>query len=235
MRKKRNSLVLEHKLFWLGLVAVIVLSLVGMSTGMFTLELATTGKAYQTISHKPAGSELFFEVRNIEGVKDLTIIFLEDAKNMVIEFEEIDALSWKFEGTVYSQFKIFSKDASKIGEMKFTLKLKEAELNKLGLAKDEVRLHLNGQELETKLTKTEGDYVYYETVSNQMGEFVIGKAKPKVEKVVEEPIIEDVEEPVVEEEIFEPEVEEEPIVEEPVPVEKGWLAKIISFFKNLFK
>ena len=236
-RKKRNNPVLKHKLFWLSLAAVIILPLTGMLTGMFTLELATTGKAFQTVSYKLAGSELFFEVKNIEGVKDLTFTFQEDAKNMIIEFEEIDKLSWKFDGAVYSQFKIFSEDASKIGEIKFTLKLNEIELNKLGLSKDGVKLYSNGQELETKLTNEVwpqplAGYVYYEAVSNQMGEFVIGKATVEEKEAVAEEQVEEVAE-VLEEE--EPEaVEKEPIIELPAPVKEGLLSRILSFFRHLF-
>jgi PGF-pre-PGF domain-containing protein len=227
MDGKKKPVGLRHKLFWLILAVVIVLPLTGMLTGMFTLELATSGKAIQTISHKTTGSELFFEVRNIDGLKVLTLNFLEDTKNMIIEFEEVDTLGWKFEGTVYSQFKVSSEDSEKVGEIKFSLKLEEEKLNRLGLSKDEVKLYFSGQELETELIKSDKGYVYYEAVSSGMGEFVIGKAKPKVE---EEPI-EEVEVP---EEEKEPEAAEEQVIEPPAPVKEGLLTKISRFFKNLF-
>ncbi|MBR9683159.1 hypothetical protein GOV03_01325, partial [Candidatus Woesearchaeota archaeon] len=62
---------------------------------------------------------------------------------------------------------------------------------------------------------------FYEANGEGIGEFVIGTAK---EVVVKEPAV-------VEEE---PEVVKEPIIEEPQPVEKTLISKMVSFFKNLF-
>jgi len=236
-KKKKGDSVLEHKGFWLVLAVVIMLPLFGVLTGMFTAELAAD-KSYQTVSFKQAGSELHFEVKKIAGAKEMTIHFVEDAQNMIIEFEELNN-HWKFDGTVYSQFKISSEDASKIGKVKFVLKIKEADLRSLGLFKDEVSLYFEGQELETKLTKLEGEYVFYEAKGEGIGEFVIGKAAE--EKIVIEEAAKEKETAEIPKEVV-PEIVKEKVLvgkasEQPAPVEKSaffnmanpWLIPLIIF------
>lgn len=227
--KKRGTL--KSKLFLVCLIAIFVLALVGLTNP--TLLGLTVGKAVQTVAYEKAGSELFFEVKNIKGVEYVTVNFLEDVKDIKIEFEEVNKVSWGFEGAAYSQFKISSQDEQKIGRLDFSLKLKEGELKGLGLEAEEVRLYGDGQELGTTLIKLEGDYIDYKATAWGMGEFVIGKkaaAKAEEKKTVEEKVEE------VKAEILE---KIEPVTEKPKQFleeqkKEGVISKVKSFFENLF-
>ncbi len=162
----------ESKVFWGVLAIFVVLPLISLIS---LQETSLSGKAVQSISYLKAGNKLFLEV-NVDGVKDLTVTLLSDVKNAKITTAEVKKVSWNFKGTVYSRFKVSSADADKFGEMKFTLKIKEADLKKKGLTKKEVKLYLDGKKLTTTLKYKAGDYLFYEAASPKMGEFVIGKA-----------------------------------------------------------
>lgn len=243
--KKRLEFILQHRLFWVGLVAiVIILPLFGIIE--FDVPLST-GKAVQTISYQKAGAALHFEIRNIDGLKDLTVTFSQDVKNVVIKIDEIKNLGWPFDGTAYVKFRISSDDAPKISELKFTLKINKDSLAKLGLSKEALFLYLDRQALETEFTKEEGDYYYFTATSFKSGEFLIGLAKPEVIEEIPEasetplpsaPLSLPEEAPLPPEaplpsgpiaEI--PPAEEQPL---PLPEEKGFFSKIFSSLKKLF-
>jgi len=244
VRSKKSQSKKVDKPFWSVLGLILTISFVGIILISGNNNL-TGNAAVQTIAYMKAGSELFFEVK-VDGVKEITINFLEDVKGAVIQVEELESINWDFDGTVYSTFKVSSEDKSKIGDWKFQLKLEEEKLNELGLSKGDVKLYLNNKELGTKMldtksTITENGHVYYTATSSDIGEFVIGKAAEKVEPVPEEiipeaPVVEKVPEPIIE--------ELEEVVEEPVPLVgkaieqepegESFFSKIIDFFKGLF-
>ncbi len=118
---------------------------------------------------------MFLEV-NVDGLKDLTLTLISDVKNAKIITEEVKKAGWEFKGTTYSRFKVSSTDADKFKDIQITLKIKEADLNKKGLTKNEVKLYLEGKELSTTFSGKVGEYLFYKAASQKMGEFVIGKA-----------------------------------------------------------
>lgn len=229
--KELKERLLRNKIFWGCLTILIILPVVGLVNQNGS---PIYGKSIQTIAYLKAGNELFFEVRDVAGVKDLRITLLEDLKGAKVLVEEIKEVSWDFSGVAYSQFRISSADAEKIGKIGFTLKINEDDLDILGLSKSEVKLHLAGEELETELTKIDDGYLYYEASSEEMGEFVIGKAEEKEEPVAEPEPEEEVVEPVMEE----PELEQPtqlPLTEEVEEEKKSLFSRIVDFFKNLFR
>ena len=216
---------LEHKAFW-GLLAVIVIlpviSLMNNGGGS-----NINGSAIQNIAFMKTGDKLYLEVDDY-GVKSITFTILENVKNSKVINHELEELNWDFNGKLYSMFEISSEDADKLGNLEFKLKIKEDDLYKISLNRNEVKLYLDGDELDTTLTDIKDDYVYYDVSAEKMGQFVIGKAG-----LVEEVIVgEAVEEPEVIEEIVEPEVQEPaplPVIEE-VEEESGFFAWLKSLF-----
>jgi PGF-pre-PGF domain-containing protein len=221
MKKKRNTRLAEHELFWLVLIIILVLPLVGV-IDLNAFSGSLEGRAIQTVGFVKEGSQIHMDIKDVEGVRLLYINFKEDTKGSIINVEDISMVSWTFDGKVYSRFRISCGDADKIKDVEITLKLKEKKLIQIGLAKQDVKLYAGGEVLDTKLTKSEGDYVYYKAVSDELGEFVIGREIVKKESITEK--AEEI--PLVLE-------EEEPSLEEPMPVSKGVFSKIIYFFKNL--
>lgn len=233
-KKKRPNFILKRSP-WL-ILSVLIILILAFLVGIKN-PFNTTGQAIQSISFIKAGNEMLVQVSDIDGLKLVNFHFLEDTKGAIIKFEAVENLTHSFEGTIYSQFQITSEVADNLGDLDITLKIKEEELIELGLANQDSKLYLDGEELETTQTKIEGNYVYYEAIAPNLGEFVIGKAKPKPKpepEPVEETIVGKVPEtpePIEEE----PEIEETPpVIEQPTPVEEGFFSKIINFFKNLF-
>lgn len=226
---RKVDFLLHHRFFWLGLALIIIIlpffSLISLDVPL------PSGKAVQTIAYEKAGTSLHFEVKNIDGLKEAILYFSEDVKNMVVNFEKIDLPS-SFLGLSYSAFRVSSPDADKIEKIKFTLKLSEAELAKLNLPKDEVRLYLNNEEFETKLTKTKDNYIFYEATADQLGDFILGKkSPPKVLEEKPEAPAEEIPPPVVKEPKELPPALEQPA---PPPVKKGLFSRLGSLIKNLF-
>jgi PGF-pre-PGF domain-containing protein len=231
--------ILEHKVFWIVLAFIFILPIVVLMSQVGQNNLA--GNAIQTISYLQAGNDIFFEV-NVAGVKSISLTTLEDVKAVKVLTEEIDNVNWNFNGKVYSMFEVSSFDEEKFTNLVFTLRIQEVDLKSIGLKKEDVRIYQDGEELNIELTRMDDDYVYYELVSNEMGEFLIGKEDIQVEdvviveeaEVVEEPIKPELEQPtplpVIEEEVSEEQVE--PVVEE---VEsKGFFTGAKDFFVELF-
>lgn len=230
--KKKIDFVTNHA-FWIGLAIIFILPLIGLMS--WDLSSPSTGKATQTLSFYKAG-DLLMEVTQVTSVEKLEIQFVEDVKGFTVDVESIDTLTQKFDGTVYSQFKISSSDDSKIGEIKIHLKLKEADINSLGLIKNDIKIYHNGEEITTKLTKTKNNYIYYEATIDQLGEFVIGKSslvRKEKAAVIPPQEYEEVNE-IINPEVLEPEEPVEiipPTTEEPKP---SIFSRIAAFFKNLF-
>ena len=113
-------------------------------------EASVTGNAaVQTIAYMKAGSELDFEVRDITGLKSVTIEFKETVKNAVITFEEVKTVAWDFQGTAISKFRISSKDEDKFGQIDFFLRIQESDLLASKLSFNDVKLYHNGKRLDT--------------------------------------------------------------------------------------
>lgn len=215
----------EDKSFWGFLFFILIVSLIAII--IFSQESVLTGHTVQTIAFMEAGGKLFFEVK-VNGLKDITMYFLEEVKDLKIEINEIDSLSCDFRSLVYSRFKISSNDDNKIGKVKYTLKVKKKELLDLGINFNQLRLYLDCQVLETKLIKEEGQYYYYQSESEgiSQGEYLIGLQEAKVETVEEEtpPALPGEATP------------EEPRIEYPqTPTGRGIFQKVSDFFKNLFR
>ncbi|MBT3813995.1 hypothetical protein HOE37_05450 [Candidatus Woesearchaeota archaeon] len=218
----------EHQFFWFFIALVVVLPIVGFLN--YNSESNLSGNAIMTIAYMQEGTELFFEVDEA-GVQYATVYFVEGIKNSKITTEELEVLGWEFDGVKYSQFHMTSVDEEKIGDIVFDLKLEESKMLELGLKTSTLKLFLNGEPLETEFQKKEGNYIYFTAISQDMGEFVIGKAEQKaiVGEVIKKPIVEEVvEEPV------EPEVQEPaplPVVEEVGEDDEGffvWLRELFS-------
>jgi hypothetical protein len=198
----------EHQFFWFFIALVVVLPIVGFLN--YNSESNLSGNAIMTIAYMQEGTELFFEVDEA-GVQYATVYFVEGIKN--------------------SKIHMTSVDEEKIGDIVFDLKLEESKMLELGLKTSTLKLFLNGEPLETEFQKKEGNYIYFTAISQDMGEFVIGKAEQKaiVGEVIKKPIVEEVvEEPV------EPEVQEPaplPVVEEVGEDDEGffvWLRELFS-------
>ena len=210
--------IFEHKVFWGIFVTFIFLSVIVSISS----DVNITGHAVQTVAYMQTGAVLQLEIDSF-GLKTIDLTVLDNVKNSKVLVEEVEDLSWDFDGKVYSMFEVSSADANKFGDLEFRLKIKDADLYKVDLNRNEISLYLDGKELETLLAEIKSDYVYYDVSAEKMGEFVIGKAEV-VEAAVAQPS-EVIEEPV---EVVEPEVQEPTVL--PVEEEDGFFAWV----KNLF-
>ncbi len=235
MNKKGVST--RKKLFWLALtVIIVVLPLLGILGSNFSSLVGKTvgDKAFQRIDIAQPGDKFFMEVRDIEGVNLMHIYFSKFGKELVVEIEELDSVSWDFEGTSYTKFKVSSEDSDKIEKITFVLKLKEEKLDSIDLDMEDVTLYLGGKKIETKFDKFDEKYFYYEATTSGLGEFVLGKLKEQEEQVKE----------IVSENKTVQELEETIKKENSLPLvgkaagqktnSETIFSKIISFFKNLF-
>lgn len=241
-KKKRKQL--KNKEFWAVITIIFGLSLLVILSSVEELNL-TGHTAVQSIAYAEEGSELFYEVKNINWVKDVTYTLREDVKGTKIFIKEDEDIT--FNGVTGSKFSVSSNDERKIEKMVFTFKIPEKDLEEINLNKNNVRLHIDDIEKATNIEYIEEGYLYYSAEANEMGNFVIGmkKVEPVIGSAVE--VQEEVEEPVVEEdeESVTPEytpdypeplpMVEEPVVAEPLPAEEeGFFTKIANFFKGLF-
>lgn len=183
MKKRERKHDLHHKSFWVSIAFLFVLSFLVLvnSSG----PTVTGNTAIQTIAYMKAGSELDFEVRNVNSVKQVTVAIQKDVKNAVIQLEEIDTPSWEFQGTVLSKFRISSPDGDKFSQFRFLLKVMESDLHQSNLNPDEIVLYHEGRGLETSVVEQKEEAYYFEAVSSGMGDFVLGKADVPVQNVVE--------------------------------------------------
>ena len=184
--------------------------------------------AVQTIALQQADTSLTFEVRNVDGIDDVTAYFSETIKNAVITFDKVDKRD--FAGVVYSSIEVASKDASKISEMDITLRLEKKRLSELNLNKADVVFYVNNQVSPATYTHEDKFSYYFTTRAWEMGEWTIGMKYPVVvqESAPEETVSEVAAKPTP--------VEPVPIVEpEVAPVEKETSNSFIEFFKKFFR
>ncbi|MBU0459478.1 MAG: hypothetical protein KJ597_06945 [Nanoarchaeota archaeon] len=226
-RGKKNNPKPNNKTFWIVLIGFFTISLL---TILITSQVNLTGNTtVQPISFMKAGSELTIEP-NVNGVKYIQLKIIEDLKNAQVITEEVEKISWDFQGTSISKFKISSTDEDKLNLYEITLKFKEAQLD--GIAKDELRLYQEGKELLTTLDKIEGEFIFYTAQTEGMGEFVIGKMEKEAVADVIEPEV--IPEPKAQLEELPALVEEESTPEPTEVEEKSFWEKIANFFKNIF-
>ena len=136
-----------------------------------------------------------------------------------------------FEGKSYSTFEVSSESASAVENLKFTLKIEEAELINRGFIKEKVRLFQESGALATTLLRVENGYVYYQAESESFGTFVIGAAAEPKAAIAGKAVVLP---PVEEEPAAEPAPAEEVVPEEAAVEELSFWQKIGNFFKNLF-
>ena len=210
--------IFEHKAFWGLFVTAIFFSVIFSLGG----DVNITGHAIQNVAYMQTGAVLQLDIDSF-GLKTIDLTVLDNVKNSKVLVEEVEDLSWDFDGKVYSMFEVSSADANKFGDLEFRLKIKDADLYKVDLNRNEISLYLDGKELKTTLAEIKSDYVYYDVSAEKMGEFVIGKAEV-VEAAVAQPS-EVIEEPI-----------EVPEVQEPaqLPVEEDEEKGFFVWVKNLF-
>ncbi len=242
-KKEEHCAYCQSRSSWLIWGTVIILAILVLIWLLSLPSVGLSGKAaLQTVAYMPAGSTLNFEVK-VDGLKEMTVTFSENAKNLVIKSDEISKPAWSFEGFIISGFKIESADADKISNIKFLLKIKEEDFKPAGLKFGEVGLYSGKGKIEWQLAKEEGGYRYYEAESPAIGEFVIGRAKMEeaAPKTPEETITPGLE--VSEEKLVEETPAEEAVIEEPQPVEtaqpapiekKGFFSRIWEGIAKLF-
>jgi hypothetical protein len=194
---------------------------------LFTSSNEPTGyvSAIQPISFEQAGTSFEFEVRNVDGLKEITASFSDTIKNAKITFDEVEKND--FPGIIYSTIKVASSDEDKISEMDLILRLEKEKLSELNLNKADVILYINNQ--ESKLTYSHEDtFAYYFTGKAwEMGEWVIGMKFQKVipPQAPEETTV--VPTPTIPEPII-----KQPKIEQPKPVKKE--SFLSRFFNNFF-
>ena len=240
--KSKDTKTISHKSFWICLSLIFVASLIIILSSPNVL---TGYAAVQTIAYASQGSTLHFEVRNVAGVKNVTVKFAETVKDGTIFFTEDPTIP--FDGISLSKFTVSSTDAAKIGEIRLHLKVQKADLAAAGLKVGDISLYVNDHkvltvvnEKETAISHSAGDYAYYNAVASELGQFVVGKAYGRVAGPEASPTT------VVGETIKAPEqpltppalVQETaapPVMEKPAPVEgeSVWM-KIRDYFARLF-
>jgi len=232
----------EDKAFWLALACVlIIISSIWLFdysgiVGNAVQSSMIVGHTVQSISYMKEDQDLLVGITDVKGLHLADLKFEGTVSDATITIEEDKNI--KFEGTAYSKFKLSFQNGEVLKKVIFTLKLKDSKLKSLGLPKDEVRLYAGTKEIALTTAKkpnieSSQEYSFFEAVSSETGEFVIGK-KAQVAEAAE---VKKVEEPV--EKKTEPVVEKKPLVkEQPKPVQKpapkSFFSKIADFFKGLF-
>ncbi len=211
---------LKHKQFWGLFALVFLLSILAILNSLDDVNV--TGHAtVQTIAFIQGGQELIFEVKDITGMKQATIQLVEDVKGGKIIFEKDENIA--FDRSYFSKFTVSSTEEEKYGEMVFLLKINENELYGEGIARKDLGLYSNGEELVTTFIETKEGFLYYEATSQEFGEFVIGKKEVGI-------VVEEIEE-VKEKPVVTGDTSEQKQVEEP---KDGFLSGILNFFRNVF-
>ncbi len=237
LAKKETGL--KHKEFWIGLAIVFLLSAVAIFS---SLDSKVTGYAIVLpISFVQEGKQVSYETRgDVPGIKTVTI----EAKG-VIKQDRI-TIAWDgsipFDGVAYSKFSVKSDHPESVGEVTFTLKIKEEDLTRVKLAPEDVKLYFEGTELSTTLTSTDRGYIYYSTSAGGLGNYVIGKATvvrtppqlvPEIVEAEETPTETTAEEKAIEAYEQQPALVGEAGAQATEP-KVGFWAKIVQFFRNLF-
>lgn len=201
---------LKDKIFWALLIVILIIPLVALISTTDNL----VGNAVQNIAFMKGGNELFFEVRNVDGIKSVTAEITEDIKGGQIIFEPDDTIV--FDGVAYAKIKVSSEQDGQLGEMKIELKLRKDRMQELKLKKEDVSLYISDRKIETKYKESTELYEFFEVTASEMGEYVIGKAEEKATEPTAEEIVEKTEDKKSEEDKIE-EVEtapEEEIIDE---------------------
>ncbi len=223
---------LQDQAVWMSLSAVFLLFFIAFLS--FSDHSSLTGSAVQNIAFVKAGTQLDFGVDEIPGLERYKFQVTETIKNGQMRVEPDETIS--FARPYYSKFRISSPDKDKIGAVQLFLKLEEQLLLSKGISKRDVRVFRNGEEVGTIFTTEEGRYFYYTATAPGIGNFVIGKAAPRV--VVSEQMEEGAEEPTTEVVPVESVPEATPLVgeviQQPAQVQIGFWERIKAFFGELF-
>jgi copper chaperone CopZ len=233
MSKKRKP-ELQNKPFWATMLVFLVLSTIVILS--FVSDSALTGNAaIQTISYGKSGQSLYFEIKNVDGVKSAEISFDNDCKGCSIYFTEDESI--KFDGVAYQKFTLTSPNDDQIGDLQLTLVVDKSTLKAKGLTDQDITLYVNGLALRTTKNRETNLQVFYDVLATEMGQYVIGKRNDKPQLVTTSV---DAKKPVPEKIIIPPkeiEVKETKpalagqavMVDQPEP--KLW-SKVKNFFKN---
>ena len=211
--------------FWSVLAVLFIASVLTIT--LSSLNSSITGDvAIQNIAFANSGDLLNFEV-NEAGVKSMGIHLIDTVKGGKIIFESKESIV--FNGISYSKIDISSNINDKISQIDLILKIKESDLIALELR--DPKGYINGKEKTLTFDYREGEYVFYTITLNEFGEFVIGQKTiaPIIAKAIEKSVQEVIKTPI--EPIEQPQVI--PITQT-VSTEKGFFAKLVDFFKNLF-
>ena len=216
----RNVFSDNQRKFWIGFVTVLLLSV-----AIIIIETPSITGAYsiQKISYLKEGNNFNTEIRNVENLKSFETTIIQDTKNSKILFEDIDSISWNFQGVVISMFKISSEDEEDFGPFNIELKIKEKNLK--GLSPFELTLYHDGTALETTPGLKDGKYIHFKASSQGFGEFLIGKIDNIKVVEGEEIQLEIKKQPSVMEEL-----KNQPVIQE--PKNTGFFNKIFNYVKK---
>lgn len=197
--KKRKAKELPHKPFWAILGILFLLSFLVMLSSL-DQTLLTGNAAVQNIAFGKGGAKLVYEVKEILGVKDMTITLKENVKQAQIVLTPDESIA--FMRTAYSKFTLISNQEKSIAQIDFTLKIPERDLLKVKIHPQDLKMYVNENKAVTTFVKTEKEYHYYTASTTAFGKVVLGK------KEIETPAVSTV-----------PKTFEAPQVQEPLPVE----------------
>ena len=187
------------------------------------------------------GDTLQLSVRDVPGLETIFTHASEVIKGGKITAEVDDSIP--FDRPYVVKFKVSSE--AKLDPMQFQFKVKEQDLLDKGISRNDLRLYQELKVYSLQLLKVNHGYLYYLVTVPSMGHFVLGRVEAEAvetavvaeeEKVVEAPVVEEQPVEVVKEATEEPLVVVGKAAEQPVPEmeQKGFFARIIDFFRNLF-
>ncbi|NQV91524.1 hypothetical protein HQ489_03540 [Candidatus Woesearchaeota archaeon] len=176
---------MRHKQSWAIIGILFLLSLMTIIS-LQEKEMSLTGNAVQTVGFMKAGEILTFQIQGVSGLNDATATFSQEARNIVIKFEENNNIP--FEQDFYSKFTISSSNEVKIKSLQLTLVLEQRKLDQIPMSRNDIQLFQNGQPVNTVMTKIDGNRLFYTATVTSFGDFVIGK-----EEGIEKPVMKKVE------------------------------------------
>ena len=161
---------IKHKSFWVAMVLIAILSTITI----LNMPGGVTGQAIarQNIAYAKGDSSLFIEVQNIKGLQNVLIQFSKPVKNSYLLVEQTDNQK---KNNVYNSFVISSPDRNSMKNINMDLKIKESDLQKLGILPTQLLIQNNENILTPSLQKTEKGYVYYKVTSTRLGTFTLTK------------------------------------------------------------
>jgi len=176
---------MRHKQSWAIIGILFLLSLMTIIS-LQEKEMSLTGNAVQTVGFMKADEILTFQIQGVSGLNDATATFSQEARNIVIKFEENNNIP--FEQDFYSKFTISSSNEVKIKSLQLTLVLEQRKLDQIPMSRNDIQLFQNGQPVNTVMTKIDGNRLFYTATVTSFGDFVIGK-----EEGIEKPVMKKVE------------------------------------------